>query len=112
MVSSVVPPRRAKEDFWLLRRVQRLRMAGHPLVMFYAYILQSVDHPAQFYRGHTSDLKQRVAEHNAGRCPHTSKFAPWKVRFYAAFERIELAQHFESYLKTGSGHEFARRHFL
>jgi len=87
-------------------------MAGHPRFMFYAYILQSVDHPSQFYRGHTSNLKQRLAEHNAGRCPHTSKFAPWKLKFYAAFEELDRAQHFEAYLKTGSGHEFARRHLL
>ena len=80
--------------------------------MFYAYILQSVDHPSQFYRGHTSNLKQRLVEHNAGRSPHTSKFAPWKLRFYAAFEELERAQLFEADLKTGSGHEFARRHLL
>ena len=80
--------------------------------MFYAYILQSVNDPSQFYRGQTSNLKQRLSEHNAGRCPHSSKFAPWKVKFYAAFETIERARHFEAYLKTGSGHEFARRHLL
>jgi predicted GIY-YIG superfamily endonuclease len=80
--------------------------------MFYAYILQSVTESAQFYRGHTFDLKQRLAYHNAGRCPHTAKFATWKLKFYAAFETLEMAQRFEAYLKTGSGHEFARRHFL
>ena len=80
--------------------------------MFYAYILQSVDHSSEFYRGHTSNLKQRLTDHNAGHCPHTLKFAPWKLKFYAAFETIEQAQHFEAYLKTGSGHEFARRHLL
>ena len=76
--------------------------------MFYAYILQSISHPDQLYRGHTTDLKQRVAEHNASKCPHTSKFVPWKVKFYAAFEMLTLAQDFERYLKTGSGHAFAK----
>ena len=80
--------------------------------MFYTYILQSVDHPSRYYRGHTTDLKQRLAAHNAGRCQHTSKCLPWKLKFYAAFETLEQAQHFEAYLKTGSGHEFARRHLL
>jgi predicted GIY-YIG superfamily endonuclease len=51
------------------------------------------------------------AEHNAGKCPHTSKCKPWKVKFYAAFDSSELAQEFERYLKSGSGHEFAKRHF-
>jgi predicted GIY-YIG superfamily endonuclease len=80
------------------------------MAMFYAYIVQSIHHPAEFYRGHTADLKQRLGEHNAGRCPHTSKCAPWKLKFYAAFETLDLAQAFEKYLKSGSGHVFAKRH--
>jgi predicted GIY-YIG superfamily endonuclease len=77
--------------------------------MFYAYILQSVNCPKESYRGHTSDLKQRLADHNAGKCQHTSKFMPWRLKFYAAFQTIELAQQFEQYLKSGSGHAFAKR---
>jgi predicted GIY-YIG superfamily endonuclease len=80
--------------------------------MFYAYILESLAKPGEFYRGHTDDLKRRLTEHNAGKCPHTSKFKPWKVKFYAAFESQELAQNFEQYLKSGSGHAFANRHFV
>jgi putative endonuclease len=78
--------------------------------MFYAYILQSTSHASELYRGHTADLKQRLHDHNAGRCPHTSKYLPWRLRFYAAFETLELAQRFEAYLKSGSGHAFAKRH--
>ena len=40
-----------------------------------------------------------------------SNFKPWKVKFYAAFGTLAQAQAFEKYLKTGSGHEFAKRHF-
>ena len=79
--------------------------------MFYTYVLQSVDSPKQTYRGHTSDLNERLVEHNAGNCPHTSKYKPWRIKFYAAFETLELAQEFERYLKSGSGHAFAKRHF-
>jgi predicted GIY-YIG superfamily endonuclease len=79
--------------------------------MFYAYIIQSVNCPKEIYRGHTSDLKQRLSEHNTGKCPHTSKHKPWSLKFYAAFNTIELAQRFERYLKSGSGHAFAKRHF-
>jgi putative endonuclease len=87
-------------------------MAGHLYFpMFYSYILQSTSEPSELYRGHTADLKQRLSDHNAGKCPHTAKFLPWKVKFYAAFETIELAQRFEVYLKSGSGHAFAKRHF-
>ena len=78
--------------------------------MYYAYILQSISHSSEFYRGHTTDLRQRLAEHNAGKCMHTSKFMPWKLKFYAGFETLELARQFERYLKSGSGHAFAKKH--
>jgi hypothetical protein len=42
---------------------------------------------------------------------HSAKHAPWKVKFYAAFETLELAQAFERYLKSGSGHAFGKKHF-
>ena len=80
-------------------------------IMFYTYILRSLSHPTQRYIGHTADLRTRLEEHNSGKSPHTAKFRPWKVETYIAFESIDKAQAFERYLKTGSGHEFACRHF-
>ena len=41
----------------------------------------------------------------------STKFKPWKVEAYFAFETKEKAAAFEAYLKTGSGHAFAKRHF-
>jgi putative endonuclease len=84
-------------------------MAGHPV--HYTYLLESLARPGIRYVGHTSDLKQRLADHNAGRCPHTSKNLPWKVKVYVAFEELASAQDFERYLKSGSGHAFAKKHF-
>jgi len=77
----------------------------------YVYILQTVQSPDHFYASLTEDLRQRLAKHNSGEVPHTSKIKPWKVKFYAAFESLEMAQQFEKYLKSGSGHEFAKHHF-
>jgi putative endonuclease len=62
--------------------------------MFYAYILESLSEPGELYRGHTENLKQRMAEHNEGKCPHTAKFRPWRLKFYAAFQSLDLAQQF------------------
>ena len=59
--------------------------------MTYVYILQSIDHSDQFYIGWTEELRGRVAAHNAGKSAHTSKFRPWKVVFYAAFNSKEKA---------------------
>jgi predicted GIY-YIG superfamily endonuclease len=53
-----------------------------------------------------------LAEHNAGKCEDTAKFTPWKVKFYAAIETMDLARQFERCLKGGSGHAFTRRHLV
>ena len=84
----------------------------YTLLMFYTYILRSIGTPTQRYIGSTTDLKRRLADHNSGNgCFHSKKYAPWKLETYIAFETLEKAHAFELYLKTGSGHEFARRHF-
>ena len=80
-------------------------------IMFYAYILRSISDPDQRYIGSTSDLRKRLAVHNAGGVPHTAKFRPWKIETYIAFETEERARAFEIYLKSGSGHAFAKRYF-
>jgi predicted GIY-YIG superfamily endonuclease len=79
--------------------------------MFYTYILRSINEPDRHYIGHAADLKARLQEHNAGKCRHSSKHAPWELQCYFAFRTEALAQRFEKYLKTGSGRAFAKRHF-
>jgi putative endonuclease len=77
--------------------------------MHYVYLLQSEAIVGQRYVGVTSDLKQRIAAHNAGKSPHTSKYVPWKLVTYVAFSDERKAETFERYLKSGSGHAFARK---
>ena len=77
--------------------------------MRYVYLLQSEAHDGQHYVGITSDLRKRLAEHNAGRSPHTSKYAPWRVVTYVAFSEEQKAENFERYLKSGSGHAIAKK---
>ncbi|MFA7286389.1 MAG: GIY-YIG nuclease family protein [Patescibacteria group bacterium] len=80
--------------------------------MFYVYLLRSVKSPSQHYVGFSKDLKQRIEDHNSGKSRHTSKFKPWKLSVYFAFENTKTAKNFEYYLKTGSGRAFLRKHFL
>jgi putative endonuclease len=77
--------------------------------MRYVYLLQSESSTDQHYVGVTSDLKQRLADHNAGKSPHTSKYLPWRLVTYIAFSDEQKAANFERYLKSGSGHAFARK---
>lgn len=77
--------------------------------MHYVYLLESIEHADQRYVGATSDLKRRLAEHNAGKSLHTSKYPPWRLAAYIAFSTPDKASAFERYLKSGSGHAFARK---
>jgi putative endonuclease len=79
--------------------------------MFYTYILRSINNPNQRYIGNTSDLRQRLKEHNSNKTHHTAKYSPWEIEWYSAFKSKEKALDFERYLKSGSGHAFAKRHF-
>jgi len=74
------------------------------------YLLQSISHPQQRYIGLTSNLKERLEAHNAGKSPHTSKFRPWRIVVAIRFDDDSKAVAFEKYLKSGSGHALANRH--
>ena len=77
--------------------------------MRYVYLLESRSITGQRYVGVTSNLKNRLSDHNAGKSPHTSRYAPWKLVTYIAFSDDRKAEGFERYLKSGSGHAFANR---
>ena len=53
--------------------------------MYYVYLIESVSAQGERYLGMTTDLKERLQEHNAGKSSHTSKFKPWKLITYIAF---------------------------
>lgn len=64
------------------------------------------------YTGYTTNLKNRLEDHNKGKSPHTKKHRPWHIINYFAFDSKEKALTFEKYLKTGSGIAFAKKHLL
>ena len=69
--------------------------------MYHVYLIQSVSAEGERYLGMTTDLKERLKEHNAGKSFHTSKFKPWKLTTYIAFSERAKAEAFERYLKSG-----------
>ena len=75
------------------------------------YVLQSITVPERYYTGVTSDLRRRLAAHNAGSCTYSASSRPWKVIVAIKFADEQRALRFERYLKSGSGAAFARRHF-
>ena len=76
--------------------------------MKYVYILESLD-TQHFYTGLTEDLRTRLAAHNAGQVPHTSKYKPWRLKTYVVFSDEQQAIAFEKYLKSASGRAFAKK---
>jgi len=77
--------------------------------MLYVYLIRSIPLPDQVYVGITHDLKNRLAVHNAGGSLHTSKYKPWELIVYMGFKEEDKARNFEKYLKSGSGHAFAKK---
>jgi putative endonuclease len=77
--------------------------------MHYVYILQSLSEPDQYYTGLCTDVQSRLAAHNAGQSPHTSKFKPWRLLSAHYFADPRVAAEFERYLKSGSGRAFAAK---
>lgn len=78
----------------------------------WVYLLQSLRFPDKRYVGLTTNLARRIQDHNGGtEHGYAAKFAPWKLVVALRFEDPARAAAFERYLKSGSGHEFSRRHF-
>ena len=77
--------------------------------MWYVYIIRSAAFSDQEYTGATENMKQRLADHNAGKSAHTAKFMPWKLIWYSAFSDKFKALEFEKYLKSHSGRAFASK---
>lgn len=78
--------------------------------MHYVYLLRSQRDHSKTYIGLTDDLRARLRNHNEGGSFHTAKYRPWELVCYIAFADRERAAACERYLKSGSGHAFAKRH--
>ena len=66
--------------------------------MFYVYVLKSLSN-SRPYIGLTSDLRKRVAEHDAGYSTFTKSGRPWMLMYYEAFKVESFARQREKKLK-------------
>src|SRR5437764_4543704 len=67
--------------------------------LFYVYILVSERDETIHYTGITTDLEQRLREHNRGSCSYTSANRPWRIETVIAFKSERKARAFAKYLK-------------
>ncbi len=80
--------------------------------MHHVYFLRSLSRPAKTYVGHTENVNVRLAVHNSGSVPSTSRFRPWELIAYIAVRDEQTAIELERYFKTGSGHAFWHKRFM
>lgn len=75
------------------------------------YVLKSTIDGTRYYVGLAHDVSARLNAHNQGICHHTRQYRPWHLHVRIEFGDEEHAVAFETYLKSGSGRAFAKRHF-
>ncbi len=74
---------------------------------YYTYILRStVDN--EFYTGYTSNLLNRLEEHNAGKVPSTKKRRPLNLIYWEGCLNQQDATRREKYLKTAWGKRYLK----
>jgi putative endonuclease len=78
------------------------------VMAYFIYAIKS-SFDGRIYVGFTSDLVNRLKEHNKGKTRSTKGFRPWSLIYKEAAETREEARNREKYLKSGSGKEFLKK---
>jgi putative endonuclease len=75
------------------------------------YILRSEFDRTRHYIGTTNNVRECLEWHNHSLAGHTASLRPWSLVVAIEFRTEKEAVRFETYLKSGSGRVFTRRHF-
>jgi putative endonuclease len=73
----------------------------------YVYVLRSLK-DGEFYTGFSSDLKARLATHEAGQVPSTKERRPLELVYYEACRSQADATRREKYLKSAWGKRYLK----
>jgi putative endonuclease len=76
--------------------------------MWYVYILRNLE-TGRIYTGHTSNLVQRIGQHNHGITKSTKNRGLWEAVHVEQFATRAEAMRRERFLKSGRGREELRR---
>ena len=80
---------------------------------YFVYILKSKQDTKQIYIGYTTNLENRIEQHQDPKASaYTRQYAPWELETYVVFKDRGLAQAFEYYLKSHSGRAFLRKRLI
>lgn len=78
--------------------------------MFFVYILQSLK-DFRTYTGFTSNVEERLHQHNTGQVKATQYRGPFKILFTEQFTTSAGAKKRESYWKSGAGRRKLKEFF-
>jgi putative endonuclease len=70
--------------------------------MYYVYVLRS-QLDGKLYIGYTTNLRNRMHEHNNGEVTSTRSRRPLELIFYEGYRSMEDAKRREGYFKTTKG---------
>lgn len=74
---------------------------------YYVYVLISqMDN--SWYIGYTSNLENRLKQHNSGKTITTSRKLPWQILYYEVSLNKDDAIAREKYLKSGMGRRYLK----
>jgi putative endonuclease len=77
--------------------------------MFCTYVLVSEFKGLRFYVGISSDIENRLTQHNSGKTKSTKGYRPWRLFFFEEYKTSIEARGSEIYLKSGTGKEKIKR---
>jgi len=78
---------------------------------YYVYVLRSIEFKRN-YVGFTTNIENRLKQHNAGKTRSTKAYKPWEILFFEIYgSKIEALRR-EKYLKSGVGREFIKNKYL
>jgi putative endonuclease len=92
----------------------RSRAEGAYVKVFYVYVLRS-QMDSGLYIGYSSNLRERLRQHDSRTSFATAHRGPWKLVYYEAYLNQADAFGREKYLKSGAGRRFLKaqlRHYL
>jgi putative endonuclease len=75
--------------------------------MFFTYILISQTHGTYYY-GHTSNLNNRLIEHNRGYVRYTSGRRPWIIHYFEEYNTKSEAAKREYFFKSIEGYKYLK----
>ena len=79
--------------------------------MFFTYILYTSKFD-RIYIGQTSNIRNRIDQHNSGKVKSTKAYTPWNLVHYEKFETRSQAMIREKELKSHKGRDYIRKNLL